>query len=60
MAVAHTLLRIVYHLIADPTLNYRDLGEDYFDKRDAHHTKMNLIKRLEKLGFDVTVKPKGA
>jgi transposase len=60
LAVAHTLLRVVYHLVANPHLQYRELGEDYFDKRDAEQTAANLIKRLGKLGWEVTVKPKAA
>jgi transposase len=60
MAVAHTLLVIVYHLLRDPGLQYRELGEDYFDKRDAQHAAASLVKRLNKLGFEVTIKPKAA
>jgi transposase len=60
LAVAHTLLTVVYHLIADPHLEYRDLGGDYFDQRDAEHTKKQLIKRLGRLGYDVTLTPKVA
>ena len=60
MAVAHTLLIVVYHLLRDPAIQYREPGEDYFDKRDAQHTATALVKRLRKLGYDVTVKPKQA
>ena len=58
--MAHTLVRVIYHLIRDPKLEYRELGENYFDKRDAKQTAMNLINRLGKLGYEVTVKPKAA
>jgi hypothetical protein len=54
----HTLLIVVYHLLKDPTLEYRELGEDYFDRRDAEQTKKQLIKRLGKLGYKVTLTPK--
>ena len=60
MAVAHTLLRVIYHLLREPNLEYRELGEDYFDKRDAEQTKAQLIKRLAKLGYEVTLKHKAA
>ncbi len=60
LAVAHTLVTVVYHLLNDPTLEYKDLGEDYFDKRDAEHTKQQLVKRLAKLGYEVTLSPKAA
>jgi transposase len=60
LAVAHTLVVVVYHILKDPTLHFRDLGEDYFDRRDAQQTKTQLIKRLNKLGWEVEVKPKAA
>lgn len=60
LAVAHTLITIVYHLLRAPELQYRELGEDYFDKRDLEHTKNQLLKRLDRLGFTVTVTPKAA
>ena len=60
LAVAHTLLTIIYHLLASPALQYRDLGDDYFDRRDVEYLKNRFIKRMEKLGFEVTVKTKAA
>jgi transposase len=60
LAVAHSLLTVVYHLLRDPQLGYRELGENYFDRRDAEYTKANLIKRLSRLGYAVTVTPKAA
>jgi len=58
--VAHTLLTVIYHLLRDPKLEYQDLGEDYFEQRDAEQTAVNLIKRLGKLGYEVALKPKTA
>jgi transposase len=60
LAVAHSMITVVYHLLKDPKLEFRDLGEDYFDKRDAEQTKKQLIKRFNKLGYDVTLTPKEA
>lgn len=60
LAVAHSLVTVVYHLLRAPQLEYRELGEDYFDRRDAEQTKQALIHRLGKLGFEVTLKPKAA
>jgi transposase len=60
LAVAHTLLTIVYHLLRDANLEYRELGEDYFHRRDAAQTAAHLVKRLAKLGYDVTLQPKAA
>lgn len=60
LAVAHTLITVVFHLLRDPNLQYSELGEDYFDKRDAAHTATHLIKRLAKLGYEVTLTQKTA
>jgi hypothetical protein len=60
LAVAHSLLTVVYRLLADPHLEYRELGENYFDRRDAEYTKTSLVRRLTRLGYEVTVKPKAA
>ncbi|MBD2731436.1 IS110 family transposase [Nostoc sp. FACHB-892] len=53
VAVAHSILVIAYHLISrqEP---YKDLGADYFDKQRPESVKKRLIKRLEKLGYQVT------
>jgi transposase len=60
LAVAHSMLIIVWHLLHDPALHYRELGEDYFDKRDAEHAATSLVKRLHKLGYEVTITRKAA
>jgi len=56
VAVAHSLLVIAYHLISrqEP---YRDLGADYFDQQRPESVKKRLVKRLEKLGYQVTLEP---
>jgi transposase len=54
VAVAHSILVIAYHLIQrkEP---YRELGGDYFDKRRPEATARNLVKRLERLGYQVSI-----
>jgi len=52
IAVAHTLLLIIYHLIKHRT-DYQDLGEDYFLRREPERLRRYLVKRLEQLGYDV-------
>ena len=54
MAVAHSILVIVYHLIGrqEP---YRELGGDYFDRRRPEATVKRLVKRLEQLGYQVSL-----
>lgn len=59
VAVAHSILVIAYHLLRDGT-QYRDLGGDYFDRRNEQHVQRSLIKRLERLGLKVTVEPLAA
>ncbi len=54
VAVEHSILVIGYHLIQrkEP---YHDLGGDYFDKRRPEATAKRLVKRLEKLGYQVSL-----
>jgi transposase len=56
IAVGQSILVIAYHLIArqEP---YQDLGADYFDQQKPEKVKKRLIKRLEKLGYQVTCEP---
>jgi len=56
VAVAHSILVIAYHLIQrkEP---YRELGGDYFDKRRPEATARNLVKRLHRLGYQVSLQP---
>jgi transposase len=54
MAVAHSILVIAYHLI-ERKEPYRDLGADYFDKRRPEATAKRLVRRLEQLGYQVSL-----
>jgi len=56
MAVAHSILVIAYHLIQrqEP---YRELGANYFDQQHPEFTTNRLVKRLEKLGYQVSLQP---
>lgn len=56
VAVGHTILVIVYHLIKEETA-YQDLGPTYFDERDRAAVERRLIRRLEQLGYQVAVTP---
>jgi transposase len=56
IAVAHNLLVIAYYILRDKTC-YRDLGPDYFDRLNPEGLRRRLTKRLEGLGFKVTVEP---
>jgi hypothetical protein len=35
---------------------YQELGADYFDRIDVHTQRRRLIRRLESLGLEVSVK----
>jgi transposase len=54
VAVAHSILVIAYHLIQrkEP---YRELGGNYFDQHNPEAVSKRLVKRLEKLGYQVSL-----
>jgi hypothetical protein len=60
VAVAHSLETVLYHLIKNPHLEYRELGGDYFDKLDPQRLCRHLVKRLNALGYEVTLNPREA
>jgi transposase len=57
MAVAHSLLVIIYHVLAEKQ-PYRELGADYFDHLDKERLKRQALRRLEELGYTVTLASK--
>jgi transposase len=57
LAVAHSLLVIIYHLLRDKK-PYRDLGADFFDQRDMGRIQRQAVARLEQLGFQVSLTSK--
>lgn len=54
-AVGHSILVIVYYLLRQNSA-YQDLSPHFFDERDHEGVKRRLIRRVEDLGYDVTVK----
>lgn len=54
VAVAHSLVVIIYHVLKERT-EYKDLGGEYFERRDVEKQRRRLIKQLELLGLKVTV-----
>ncbi len=54
IAVGHSLLRIVYHLLKQGT-TYQDLGPDYLEQREKGRLTRQLVRRLESLGHKVTL-----
>ena len=56
-AVAHTMIVIVWHVLANNT-TYDELGADYFERRtDTEARQRNLVRQLEALGHTVTLTP---
>lgn len=61
VAIARSILVIVWHLLADPTLRYTDLGPAFFDQRlHAERRTRNHVRQLEALGYKVTLEPVAA
>jgi transposase len=54
VAVAHSILVIVYHVLTrkEP---YRELGGDYFERRNPEARAKRLARQIEKLGYTVTL-----
>ncbi|MEV6866015.1 IS110 family transposase [Streptosporangium subroseum] len=56
VAVARSILVIVWHLLADPTARYRDLGSGYHTtKIDRDKKTRTHVRQLQALGFTVTL-----
>jgi transposase len=53
-AVGHSQLVVAYHMLRDGTA-YEDLGPNHFDNLVESQRTGHLVKRLEKLGFRVTL-----
>lgn len=57
VAVAHSILTIVYQLLANPQAVFTELGGDFFIKKNVEQERRRAVKRLETLGFQVTLTP---
>jgi transposase len=56
IAVGHSILVILYHLLRDGT-RYLDLGADFFDRLEPARLTRYYVKRLEHLGHNVKLEP---
>ncbi len=54
VAVAHSLLVVIYHMLRTGR-PYKDLGVAYFDKLDSQRIVGSHVRRLESLGYKVTL-----
>ena len=58
VAIARSILVTVWHLLADPTARFHDLGADYHTRRiDKNRKTRNLVRQLQALGHKVTLEP---
>ena len=56
VAIAHKILVSIYHMFSQQ-VSYNDLGDLYLDKLNKNHLTRNLVHRLERLGYSVTLAP---
>ena len=56
VAVAHSILVIAYHMLSrhEP---YRELGGNYFDERKKESVVNRLMRRIQNLGYHVSLEP---
>jgi len=58
VAVARSILVIIWHLLADPGARFHDLGVDYHATRtDTDRKIRNHLRQLQALGYTVTLNP---
>jgi hypothetical protein len=56
VAVARSILVIIWHLLANPEARYTDLGASYYQTRtDTDRKLRNHIRQIQALGFEVTL-----
>jgi transposase len=56
VAVARSILVIIWHLLIDPTARFHDLGSDYHTRRIALERRMrNHVAQLTAMGYRVTL-----
>ena len=59
VAVAHALLVTIYHMLKDGTV-YQDLGADYLDRINHQAVVRRSVRRLEQMGYKVTIEQAAA
>ena len=53
-AVAHSIIVSIHHMLSNHT-TYQELGANYFDNRDHLATVRRSVRRIERLGYTVTL-----
>lgn len=59
LAVAHKILIAAYTMLATGS-SYRDLGAVYLDQLSQRRVTRHLVRRLERLGYEVTLQTRAA
>ena len=58
VAVERSILVVVWHLLADPTARYADLGSDFYERRvNKGRRTRDLVRQLIALGHQVSLSP---
>ena len=52
--MGHSILVIAYHLLKE-NKEYKDIGADFFEKNKKEAIVKHSIKKLESLGYKVTI-----
>jgi len=60
MAVANRILTIAWHIINSEDTAYREIGGNHHDRLHPERSARRLMRRLEQIGFEVSVKSKSA
>ena len=56
VAVARTILVIIWHLLSDRDARYAELGPDHYQRRiDKHKKARQHVRQLQALGYEVTI-----
>jgi transposase len=55
VAVAHRIAIIAWHILAEEGVEYHERGGDHFDRRNPERTARKLARRLEAIGYKVTL-----
>jgi transposase len=60
VAIARSILVIIWHLLADPAARFTDLGPGYYQARtDTDRKPRNHLRQIQALGFTVTLTKAG-
>ena len=56
VSVEHAIVVTAWHMLTNGEV-YRELGPDYYARRQPAKTKIRAIRQLESLGYKVTIQP---